>query len=69
MVVDCKGGGCPFKSRSASGGNLAKLFKKRKLSKGAVIDVRIDAPGYKSVTVRFTVKGKKKLPQQRELPA
>ncbi len=33
------------------------------------MDIKIAAPGYKSVTVRFTVKGKKKLPAHRELPA
>jgi Putative metal-binding motif/RTX calcium-binding nonapeptide repeat (4 copies) len=69
LTVTCKGRGCPFKSRSTAKGDLTKLFKRRKLTKGAVVDVKIEAPGYKSVTVRFTVKGKKKLPQQRELPA
>jgi Ca2+-binding RTX toxin-like protein len=69
LTVTCKGRGCPFKSRSSTKGDLTKLFKRRKLSKGAVVNVKIDAPGYKSVTVRFTVKGKKKLPQRRDLPA
>jgi hypothetical protein len=32
-----------------------------------VIDVRIGAPGYKDVTVRFTVKDRKRLPRPREL--
>jgi hypothetical protein len=69
LTVTCKGRGCPFKSRATTTGDLTKLFKRRKLSKGTVVDVRIDAPGYKSVVVRFTVKGNKKLPAQRELPA
>ena len=54
-------------TRPAAPGNLAKLFKHRKLSKGTVIDVKISAPGYKDVTVRFTVKDRKRLPRPREL--
>jgi Ca2+-binding RTX toxin-like protein len=69
LTVTCKGRGCPFKSRASAKGDLSSLFKRRKLSKGAVIEVKIDAAGYRSVTVRFTVKGKKRLPQQREQPA
>jgi Putative metal-binding motif/RTX calcium-binding nonapeptide repeat (4 copies) len=69
LTVTCEGRGCPFMSRSTTKGDLTKMFKRRKLSKGVVVDVKIGAPGYKSVTVRFTVKGKKKLPQQRQLPA
>ncbi len=67
LTVTCKGRGCPFKTRAAAGGDLAKLFKRRRLSKGAVVDVTITAPDYRSVTVRFTVKGGKKLPRMREL--
>jgi hypothetical protein len=67
LAVSCKGRGCAFKSRAASAGNLAKLFKRGKLAKGTVIDVKISAPGYKDVTVRFTVKNRKRLPAQREL--
>jgi hypothetical protein len=66
LAVSCKGRGCAFRSRPASGGNLAKLFKRRKLAKGTVIDVKISAPGYTDVTVRFTVKDRKRLPRPRE---
>jgi Ca2+-binding RTX toxin-like protein len=66
LTVTCKGRGCAFKSSTTTKGDLTKLFKRRKLSKGAVVSIKIEAPGYKSVTVRFTVQGKKKLPKQRE---
>jgi hypothetical protein len=71
VIVSCRGRGCAFKARtvstSGSRATLASLFKRRKLSKGAVVDVAITAPGQIGKVVRFTVRGRKKLPQQREL--
>lgn len=62
--VRCKGKGCPFKSRSprAKAGtlNLDKLFKKRKLRKGAVVTITITKPASTGRHVSFTTRLRKK---------
>jgi hypothetical protein len=71
VTVRCTGRGCAFRTRevNVNGGRaaLANLFKRRKLNKGAVVDVTVSAPGFVGKVVRFTVRGKKKLPRQQQL--
>ena len=71
VTVRCKGRGCPFTTKSVSvrrgQAALAGLFKGRRLSKGAVVDVAITAPQTIGKVVRFTVRGQRKLPRQQQL--
>ena len=66
VVVLCRGGGCPTARRTVSlkGGSakLAKLFKGRRLKPGAVVEIRVTAPGKIGKVVRYTVRAKRKLP-------
>jgi Ca2+-binding RTX toxin-like protein len=71
VEVLCSGKGCAFSRRAATvkGGkaSLAKLFKARKLKPGAVIEIRVTAPGKTGQVVRFTVRKGKKTPTRSTL--
>jgi hypothetical protein len=71
ITVRCRGRGCAFKTRTlkASGAatQLAKLFKKRQLRKGAVVEVEVSVPGSVARLVRFTVIGRRKIPRSQQL--
>jgi hypothetical protein len=60
VKVSCKGKGCKFRSRTLTALTptllLTKLFKGRKLRAGAVIRVRITAPGYAPKAFRYTTR-------------
>jgi hypothetical protein len=63
VTITCRGKGCPFKSRSFSRDKrgrvvATKLFAKKKLRVGAVLQVRIAKPGAIGRVVTFTVKKK-----------
>jgi hypothetical protein len=68
--VTCTGRGCPFKRkiRTAANGRatLTPLFRRSSLRPGAVIEVRITAPGYIGKVVRYTIR-RRKLPASRTL--
>jgi hypothetical protein len=57
VTITCKGkkGSCPFKRKvvhvtaAASKLSLGRYFKKAKLPKGTVIDVKVTAPGMTTV--------------------
>jgi hypothetical protein len=71
VQVLCTGKGCAFARKSApvkgGGASLVKLFKGRKLKPGAVIEVRVTAPGMTGQVVRFTVRKGKKTPARSTL--
>ena len=61
VTFSCKGRGCPFKSRRlkprANGTlDLAKVLKKRKLAKGALLTIRISAVGMTATVVTFRMR-------------
>ena len=66
----CRGGGCPFKTKALRVRNrkasATKLLKGRRLSVGAVLEVRITAPGTMGKVVRYRIR-RRALPQRREL--
>jgi Ca2+-binding RTX toxin-like protein len=67
VAVRCDGKGCPplgRKTIKVKGGSakLTKLFDDRRLRRGAVVEVRIIAPGMTGKVVRYRVRGKRKLP-------
>jgi hypothetical protein len=66
VVVLCSGKGCGFDRRTVApkGGaaKLAKLFKGRKLERGAVVEIRVTAPGMTGKVVRYAVRTRRKLP-------
>jgi hypothetical protein len=53
--------GCPFakKSVAATSGNLAKLFKHKKLKTKAVVTVTLTKPGFIGTWDRFTMRNRK----------
>jgi hypothetical protein len=63
LQVRCRGKGCPFKRKSVKlkkgAANLTRLFKGRKLRPGAVIQVRVTAPGTIGKIQRITVRRRK----------
>jgi hypothetical protein len=66
VTVHCKGHGCPFRSKSfkAKHGSvsLSKVFKGRKLAKGARIEIDVTVPGEPKQVFRLTTrKGKRPL--------
>jgi hypothetical protein len=66
VTLTCKGRGCPFKTRkarpSSEGAVDAKrLLKKRKLSAGAVLTIRVTAPGAVTKVITFKMR-RNKLP-------
>jgi PKD repeat protein len=67
VVVTCTGGGCALKTKAlvATKPNLSlvKLFKKRKLRAGAVIEVRVTMPGFAGKAFRYTTQKGRKLPR------
>lgn len=69
VEVRCKGRGCPFGRRTAkvrgSQAVLTKLFRGRRLRPGAVIEVRVTAPGTIGRSIAYTIKAHK-LPGGRE---
>jgi hypothetical protein len=71
VTVRCKGRGCAFRVRSASfrrgRAQLARFFKRRNLRRGTVVEVVISAPGFTSKVVRYTVRGRRKLPRSQRL--
>jgi Big-like domain-containing protein len=60
VAVSCNGKGCPFKKKRANVRNgvakLTNLFKQRALSAGAVVEIRVSAPGAIARIVRFTMR-------------
>jgi hypothetical protein len=64
ISVKCKGPGCPFKTRSFTAKNatldLSKLFKGRKLKKGAALEIDVLPPGGTQQVFRLTMRGAKK---------
>ena len=60
VEVRCSGRGCPFTRRavkvSRARANLGPLFKRAKLRVGAVVEVRVTAPGAIGKVVRFTMR-------------
>jgi hypothetical protein len=64
--VSCKGKGCKFRRKTLTAAtptlSLTKLFKGRKLRAGAVIQVRITAPGYAPKAFRYTTRRGSKAP-------
>jgi Ca2+-binding RTX toxin-like protein len=73
VQVRCKSKakGCPFATKTAKvkggGATLTKLFKNRKLKAGAVIEVRVTAPGMTGQVVRYTVRKGRKAPARATL--
>jgi large repetitive protein len=69
VKVSCKGRGCAFKKKTAKVSHgvarLVKLFKKRTLSHGAVVEIRVSAPGAIARIVRFTMR-RGKFPKRRD---
>jgi hypothetical protein len=71
VVVKCsRNTSCPFSSRTARiidrKAKLAGYFEDRRLRAGAVVEVRVTAPGKVGKVVRFTIR-KQKLPAVRTL--
>ena len=70
VEVRCKGPRCPFKRDTAKvakgSAPLKKLFGKRKLGAGAVVEIRITAPGIDGRAVRFRMRAGK-FPKRVEL--
>jgi hypothetical protein len=66
VVILCSGKGCGFDRRTVApkGGaaKLAKLFRGRKLKRGAVVEIRVTAPGMTGKVVRYAVRTGRKLP-------
>jgi streptogramin lyase len=62
LEVRCRGRGCPFARRrvarraGATSVSLTRLFARRRLRPGAVIELRITRPGAIGQVVRFTVR-------------
>ncbi|MGZ4276118.1 MAG: Ig-like domain-containing protein [Solirubrobacteraceae bacterium] len=58
--VRCKGGGCPFAAKRARAGHgvadVGRLLRKALLRKGAVLEIRVSAPGAITLVVRYTVR-------------
>ncbi|MGZ4268214.1 MAG: putative metal-binding motif-containing protein [Solirubrobacteraceae bacterium] len=58
--VRCKGGGCPFAAKRARAGHgvadVGRLLRKALLRKGAVLEIRVSAPGAITQVVRYTVR-------------
>jgi Ca2+-binding RTX toxin-like protein len=71
VEVLCAGKGCAFSRKTATvkrgAAALTRLFKGRKLKPGAVIEVRVTAPGMTGQVVRFTVRKGKKTPARSTL--
>lgn len=69
VKVSCNGKGCAFKTKAAkvSSGvaSLVKLFKKRALSRGTVVEIRVSAPAAITRIVRFTMRAGK-FPKRRD---
>ena len=67
VEVRCAGKGCPFARRSVVAARrsaaLTKLFAGRRLARGAVVEVRITAPGMVGKVVRYTIRARRKLPR------
>ena len=70
VTVSCTGRGCPRGAKtvpvSTSRAVLTKVFKKKKLKPGAVIEVRTTASGYIGKVVRYTIR-KKRTPKVQTL--
>jgi hypothetical protein len=71
VEVRCSGKGCPFARRTVAArrgaATLTKLFARRKLRRGAVLEVRITAPGMVGKVVRYTMRARRKLPRSAPL--
>ncbi len=71
VEVRCAGQGCPFARRTVAArrgtATLTKLFARRKLRRGAVLEVRITAPGMVGKVVRYTIRARRKLPRSAPL--
>jgi hypothetical protein len=71
VFVDCKGRGCPFKRHSvkvkAGKADAGRLFKGRRLRKGATLQVTVTAPGFVGKVLRYTFKGHRKVPAGKQL--
>ena len=67
VEVRCAGKGCPFARRliAPAGGTatLTKLFARRRLKRGTVVEVRVTAPGMVGKVVRYTMRARRKLPR------
>jgi RTX calcium-binding nonapeptide repeat (4 copies)/Putative metal-binding motif len=63
VTLRCRGKGCGFRRKTAAAhrgrASLTKLFKGRRLKPGAVVEVRVTAPGKIGSVVRFTVRARK----------
>jgi hypothetical protein len=64
VTLTCKGGGCPFKTRTARPSSKGavdakRLLKKRKLSAGAVLTIRVAAPGAVTKVITFKMRRNK----------
>lgn len=70
LRVRCEGKGCPVRSRAVklrSGrAKLTKLFKRAKLRRGAVVELRLTAPGAIGKVLRLAVR-KRKAPKRSSL--
>lgn len=66
----CKGGGCPFSTKSLKvrkrKASATKLLKSHRLSPGAVLEIRVTAPGTMGKVVRYTIRSHA-LPKRRQL--
>jgi hypothetical protein len=71
VEVRCTGRGCGFQRKAVTPklgvAALAKAFKGHKLKPGAVIEVRITAPGMTGEVVRFAIRRGKKAPARSTL--
>ena len=71
VELRCAGKGCPFARRTVRSGRrtvtLTKLFTRRKLRRGTVLEVRITAPGMVGKVVRYTMRTRRKLPRSAPL--
>ena len=72
LSVRCKGEGCPFKRKSVKlrdgGANLTKRFKSKRLRPGAVVELRVTAPGAIGKVQRFTIRKRKEPKRRHALP-
>ncbi len=71
VVVDCKGGGCPFARRAikvrAGRADAGRAFGHRLLRPGAVVQVTVTAPGYVGKVMRYRFAGHRKVPSGQSL--
>jgi hypothetical protein len=69
--LSCKGRGCRFTKRTvkaarAGTATLTHLVRKARLRKGAVLEVRVTAPGHVGRVTRFSMR-RNRLPKRTEL--